>query len=1175
ATKSGQVQVNTAKQSSPRVAASISAAMPVNTVVHKLKMNDALPTNYSYFQAHSSIKRPINKRTAVTDINFNKKVSTDKVNNVTTAGPNAVVSTAEGNGENAIKSSACRIWRPTENIVTFGGSPKGGKITGKGKIRTEKLDFEDVYFVKELKFNLFYVSQMCDKKNSVFFTETECLVLSSDFKLIDENQVLLKVLRQKNMYSFDLKNVVPSGGLTCLFAKATIDESNLWHRRLGHTNFKTMNKLVRKNLVRGLPSKIFENDHTYVACQKEKQHKASCETKLVSSINQPLQMLHMNLFGPAFVKSLNKKMYCLVVTDDFSRMSSPYRKQSRTGLEATRNQRRCRRPFSSRIMKTLLHQVKKHWIKPMIDTLSMDDLYKNLKVYESEIKSQSSSISNSQNVAFVSLDNPSITNKTVNIAHGVSAASSKDQAFIASYADDVIQISDIDKTGLGYDGHVNKSEVLNNVVDSCESDDNQVNDRFKNDNSVLKSKVSETIISVHKNEVNASKASKDSLEKSNTVRSSAPVIEDWESDAKTNNFNEKVNTAKVNNVTTAGTKAVVITAEGKRNNNVKSSACWISRPKGNLIDHISKDSGSYTLKRFNYVDLQGRLKHMIGNKSSLTNYQELDCGFVTFGGNANGCKITGKVSHKCVTKKQCFFTDTECVVLSLDFKLLDESQVLLKVPRNNNLYSFDLKNVVPVGGLACLFIKATLDESNLWHRRLGHIKFKTINKLVRENLVRGLPLKVLKMTIHVLLFRRESNTKPPLRPRLIMNEFCEMKGIRIEFSVARTPQQNVVAERKNRKLIEVSRTMLADSKLPTTFWAEAVNTDCYVRNRVLVIKHHNKTPYELFLGREPALSFMGPFGCPITILNTFDHLGNQNNGNVGTKANINAGQAVKKIVPGPQYVLLPLFTIAFQGPKSPEDEIADEAGKKSTKVPRKENEEEKEYKEMSLKVSLDKTKDANGNRMFTLVSAAGSTYDTADLQDFGIFCGAYDDEVKGAKADFNNLELTTVFNHNTRTPATAKNQRTRTCYGCGGLRHYKEPTIAEQEAKHWQSLHCKAWGDKHYVESKPLCFKCYYHHDGPCAPKCHQCNRFGHLARDCRSSTNANTTNIQKGTGASQKATCYECGNQGHYRRDCPEQKNQNHENQIKSTKARGVMHAIGGGETEQDLNNIENEIEA
>nr|GEX33661.1 reverse transcriptase domain-containing protein [Tanacetum cinerariifolium] len=106
-----------------------------------------------------------------------------------------------------------------------------------------------------------------------------------------------------------------------------------------------------------------------------------------------------------------------------------------------------------------------------------------------------------------------------------------------------------------------------------------------------------------------------------------------------------------------------------------------------------------------------------------------------------------------------------------------------------------------------------------------------------------------------------------------MNQFCEMKGIRREFSVARTPQQNGVAERKNRTLIEAVRTMLADSKLPTTFWAEAVNIACYVQNKILVVKPHNKTSYELFLGRKPTLSFMRPFGCPVTILNTLDHLG--------------------------------------------------------------------------------------------------------------------------------------------------------------------------------------------------------------------------------------------------------------------------------------------------------------
>ncbi|GJX02393.1 putative ribonuclease H-like domain-containing protein [Tanacetum coccineum] len=206
-------------------------------------------------------------------------------------------------------------------IVAFGGSARGGKITGKGKIRTYKLDFEDVFFVKELKFNLFSVSQMCDKKNSVFFTETECLVLSLDFKLLVESQVLLRVPRQSNMYNFDLKNVVPSGDLTCLFEKAIIDESKLWHRRLGHINFKTMNKLVKENLIRGLPSKIFDNDYTCVACQKGKQYKASCKAKLMSSISQPLQMLHMDLFGPTYVRSINHKTYCLVVTDDFCRFS--------------------------------------------------------------------------------------------------------------------------------------------------------------------------------------------------------------------------------------------------------------------------------------------------------------------------------------------------------------------------------------------------------------------------------------------------------------------------------------------------------------------------------------------------------------------------------------------------------------------------------------------------------------------------------------------------------------------------------------------------------------------------------------------------------------------------------------------------------------------------------------
>nr|GEV16783.1 hypothetical protein [Tanacetum cinerariifolium] len=151
--------------------------------------------------------------------------------------------------------------------------------------------------------------------------KTKCIVLGRDFKLIYDTNVLLRTPRQHNMYSIDLNNIFPHKDLTCLVAKASADECMLWHRRLGHLNFKTMNKLVRHNIVRGLPTKCFENDHTCIACLKGKQHKASCKSKLVNSVTKPLHTLHMDLFGPTSVSSISHKWYCLVVTDDFSRFT--------------------------------------------------------------------------------------------------------------------------------------------------------------------------------------------------------------------------------------------------------------------------------------------------------------------------------------------------------------------------------------------------------------------------------------------------------------------------------------------------------------------------------------------------------------------------------------------------------------------------------------------------------------------------------------------------------------------------------------------------------------------------------------------------------------------------------------------------------------------------------------
>nr|GEW24700.1 retrovirus-related Pol polyprotein from transposon TNT 1-94 [Tanacetum cinerariifolium] len=227
------------------------------------------------------------------------------------------------------------------------------------------------------------------------------------------------------------------------------------------------------------------------------------------------------------------------------------------------------------------------------------------------------------------------------------------------------------------------------------------------------------------------------------------------------------------------------------------------------INDPQKGNPQHALKDKRVIN-SGCSRHMTGTMSYLTDFEEINSGYVAFGGNPKGGKISGKgkirtgkldfddvyfvkelkfnlfsISQMCDKKNSVLFTDTECIVLSHEFQLPDENYVLLRVPRENNMYNVDLKNIVPSRDLTCLFAKATLDET----------------------------------------------------------------------------------------LIEAARTMLVDSLLPIPFWVEAVNTACYVQNRVLVTKPHNKTPYKLLLGRTPSISFMRPFGCLVTIFNTLDRLG--------------------------------------------------------------------------------------------------------------------------------------------------------------------------------------------------------------------------------------------------------------------------------------------------------------
>nr|GEU29544.1 uncharacterized mitochondrial protein AtMg00810-like [Tanacetum cinerariifolium] len=188
-----------------------------------------------------------------------------------------------------------------------------------------------------------------------------------------------------------------------------------------------------------------------------------------------------------------------------------------------------------------------------------------------------------------------------------------------------------------------------------------------------------------------------------------------------------------------------------------------------VIDHVSKyNSTSITLKKFDYGNLQmdlqdkgvidsGCSRHMTGNMSYLTDYKEIDRGYATFGGNPKGEKITSKV--------------------------------LLRVPRKNNMYSVDLKNIVPKEGLTCLFSKSTSDESKLWHRRLGHLNFKTMNKLVKGNLVRGLPSKLFEMLKHVLLSK--GKTTQSLFDHEDANEETDMNNMDATIQVSPAPTTRI------------------------------------------------------------------------------------------------------------------------------------------------------------------------------------------------------------------------------------------------------------------------------------------------------------------------------------------------------------------------------------------------
>nr|GFB29207.1 retrovirus-related Pol polyprotein from transposon TNT 1-94 [Tanacetum cinerariifolium] len=207
------------------------------------------------------------------------------------------------------------LW--TNFVEKFLGTVRFGNndfavIAGYRDVVIRSTTIKKVNYVEGLGHNLFSIRQFCYKGLEVAFRKSTCFVRNEDG--VD----LLIGDRSSNLYTIAL-NEVASNSSTCLLAKASSSQSWLWHQRLSHLNFATINNLVKNNLVRGLPKMKFKKDHLCSACKQGKIHQKHHKSKTAFASNNLLYLLHMDLCGPMRVESINRKRYVLVVVDDHSR----------------------------------------------------------------------------------------------------------------------------------------------------------------------------------------------------------------------------------------------------------------------------------------------------------------------------------------------------------------------------------------------------------------------------------------------------------------------------------------------------------------------------------------------------------------------------------------------------------------------------------------------------------------------------------------------------------------------------------------------------------------------------------------------------------------------------------------------------------------------------------------
>ena len=193
-----------------------------------------------------------------------------------------------------------------------------GQTLGYGNIEIENIIIKKVALVSGLKHNLLSVSQITDRGYHINFMKNHCEIINKK-----TGKIVLTGYRHGNIYEAKLFSNT-DGTITCLLSKASVSDSWSWHKKLSHLNFSNLNELVMKDLVRRLLRVMYTPDGLCDACQKVKQRRTSFKNKKKSSIEEPLHLLHLDLFGHVNVLSINRKRYALVIVDEFTRFTWVY-----------------------------------------------------------------------------------------------------------------------------------------------------------------------------------------------------------------------------------------------------------------------------------------------------------------------------------------------------------------------------------------------------------------------------------------------------------------------------------------------------------------------------------------------------------------------------------------------------------------------------------------------------------------------------------------------------------------------------------------------------------------------------------------------------------------------------------------------------------------------------------